>query len=147
MTLNKISPVLLLLLSINFLFTACQNSISETVEDSTEMGMKPRLDDSEEVFIVVEEPPQMIGGMQSLASKIVYPEKAKEQMIEGKVFVQFIVNEEGRVVEPKVIKSPSHILNSAALEAVQDLEFTAPKQRGQKVKVKYTLPIVFQLKS
>jgi len=98
-----------------------------------------------DVFLVVEKMPQLIGGMQSLASRIEYPEKARKEGIEGKVIVQFIVDEHGNVTDPQVVKSIGHGFDQAALKAVRELKFTPGTQRGKAVKVQYSLPINFKL--
>lgn len=92
-----------------------------------------------------EEMPHLIGGLQSVASRIVYPEQAKKAGIEGKVFVQFIVDETGNVVDPHVVKGIGHGCDEAAINAVKQAKFTPATKNGKPVKVKFALPIVFKL--
>lgn len=101
--------------------------------------------DEPNVFMVVEDPPRLIGGLTSLQERIVYPRVAQESGIEGRVFVEFIVNEEGDVQDAQVARSPDPILSEAALQAVRASQFTPGRQRGQTVKVRFALPIDFVL--
>jgi len=98
-----------------------------------------------EIFLVVEEDPQLIGGLESLQRTIRYPEIARKAGIEGRVFVQFVVNEQGNVVNPIVTRGIGGGCDEAALEAVRKAKFQPGKQRGRPVKVQYSLPITFRL--
>ncbi len=89
--------------------------------------------------------PQLIGGMQSVASHVVYPKDAKKAGIQGKVFVQFTVNEDGNVVDPHVVKGIGHGCDQAAINAVKQAKFTPGTKDGKPATFKYTLPIVFKL--
>jgi len=58
----------------------------------------------EDFFIIVEQMPELIGGLAALQREVRYPERALRANIEGRVIVQFIVNEKGEVENPKVIR-------------------------------------------
>jgi len=96
-------------------------------------------------FVAVEEMPEPIGGLYAIQSKIKYPDEAKQNGVEGKVFIQAFIDETGNVVEAKVIKGAGYGLDEAALEAVKQTKFTSGKQEGKPVKVQVTIPIVFKL--
>ncbi len=98
-----------------------------------------------EVFIAVEEMPELIGGLESVQKMIVYPEIAKKAGIEGRVFVQFVIDEKGNVTNPIVLKGIGGGCDEAALDAVKKAKFTPGKQRGRPVRVQYSIPIVFRL--
>ena len=98
-----------------------------------------------EYFVVVEEMPELIGGLAQLQSQIRYPEMARRAGIEGRVYVQFIVNERGDVVNPVVIRGIGGGADEEALKAVSAAKFKPGVQRGQAVNVLYSLPIVFRL--
>jgi TonB family protein len=93
----------------------------------------------------VEEMPMPVGGLYSIQSKIKYPEIAKRAGIEGKVFIQVFIDEDGNVVEAKVIKGIGAGCDAAALDAVKQTKFTPGKQNGKPVKVQVSIPIVFKL--
>lgn len=99
----------------------------------------------EDFFVVVEEMPELIGGLASVQRKIEYPEMARRAGIEGRVYVQFIVNENGDVEDPRVIRGIGGGADEAALDAVQSAKFKPGVQRGRPVRVQYSLPIVFRL--
>jgi RNA polymerase sigma factor (sigma-70 family) len=96
------------------------------------------------VFLAVEEMPELIGGINGLQSKIKYPELAIRQGVEGKVLVQAIVDENGKVISANTIKGIGAGCDEAALDAVLKSNFKPGKQRGKNVKVQFTIPIVFK---
>ncbi|RMF57678.1 MAG: energy transducer TonB [Bacteroidetes bacterium] len=99
-----------------------------------------------EIFVIVEEMPELIGGLASIQSKIRYPEIAKKAGVEGRVIVQFVVDEQGRVVDPVVVRGIGAGCDEEAIRAVKQAKFKPGKQRGKPVKVKMSLPITFKLK-
>jgi periplasmic protein TonB len=108
----------------------------------------PKEDEPEDdFFVVVEQMPQLRGGLAALQRKVSYPEMARRAGIEGRVTVQFIVNEQGRVENPRVIRGIGGGCDEEALKAVQSARFTPGMQRGRPVRVQYSLPIVFRLQN
>ncbi len=99
----------------------------------------------EDHFVVVEKMPELKGGMAELQQKVSYPEAARNAGIEGRVIVQFIVNEEGQVENPQIIKGIGGGADEEALRVVKQTEFTPGYQKGQPVRVQYSLPIIFKL--
>lgn len=100
----------------------------------------------EEIFVVVEQQPQLIGGIAAVQSKIVYPEIALKAGIEGRVIVQFVIDKEGRVNDPIVIRGIGGGCDEEALRAVKEAKFRPGLQRGRPVSVRYTLPITFKFR-
>lgn len=98
-------------------------------------------------FVVVEEMPKLIGGIESVQEKIKYPENAKKANIEGLVIIQFIVNKKGEVVNPKVIRGIGGGCDEEAIRVLKKAEFLPGKQRGVPVRVQYSVPIFFKLKT
>lgn len=97
-------------------------------------------------FLSIEDAPKLIGGLEGLQARVEYPELARRAEIEGRVFIQFVVDEQGRVVDPVVVRSPSDLLSEAALKAVRESRFVPGQQRGRPVKVRYSLPVTFVLR-
>lgn len=97
-------------------------------------------------FVVVEDPPELIGGMEALHKKIQYPPIAKKAGVEGRVTVQFIVDEQGNVQDAVVLKGIGAGCDEEALRAITATKFKPGKQRGSAVKVKMSLPVMFRLK-
>lgn len=100
-----------------------------------------------EVFTIVEDMPELQGGMDAIYEHLEYPEIARQAGIEGRVVVQFIIDENGQVVDPQVVRGIGGGCDEAAIEAVKQVEFTPGRQRGRPVKVRYSLPITFRLSS
>lgn len=104
----------------------------------------------DEVFTVVEDMPEFPGGMSELmkfiADNIAYPEEAEKQNITGRVVIQFVVDKDGSIIEPKVVKSVDPLLDAEALRVISKMpSWTPGKQRGETVRVKFTIPITFNL--
>lgn len=97
------------------------------------------------IYTVVEEMPELIGGLRALQRAIRYPVMAKNAGIEGRVLVQFVVNERGWVSESKIVRGIGGGCDEEALRALQTMRFRPGKQRGKPVQVKMTLPITFKL--
>lgn len=89
--------------------------------------------------------PQIIGGMMTIANKIKYAEEAVANKIEGRVVVEFVVNEEGNVIDASVVRGIGYGCDESALLAISSTKFTPPSIEGKPTKVKMTLPIVFKL--
>lgn len=101
--------------------------------------------DEAEIFVVVEEMPELIGGIASLYAVIEYPDLALRAGIEGTVIVQFVIETNGTPTNVQIMKSGGSILDTAALEAIKKLKFKPGKQRGKPVRVRYAMPVRFKL--
>ena len=104
----------------------------------------------EQIFQVVEQMPDFPGGqaalMKYLGSNTVYPPIAKENDIEGTVYVQFVVDKTGAVTNVKVARPVDKYLDKEALRVVSSMPKWKPgKQNGKEVSVYYTVPIRFKL--
>lgn len=104
-------------------------------------------EEEEDFFVVVEEMPELIGGIPALQQKIEYPAKAKMANIEGRVIIQFIVNEKGEVENPRVIRGIGGGCDEEALRVVKMAKFKPGKQRGKPVRIQYSIPILFKLRN
>ena len=83
-----------------------------------------------------------------LAFNVEYPEEAKSAGTEGTVYVSFIIDEEGRVTEPSIIRDIGHGCGEAAIDVLNKMpKWEAGKDKGEIVRVKLNLPIHFYLKS
>ncbi|MCK6604411.1 MAG: energy transducer TonB [Ignavibacteriaceae bacterium] len=97
------------------------------------------------IYAEVDKYPEIIGGIESIIKKVVYPENAKKNGTEGTVFLGITVDEQGNIIKTEVLKSVDKELDNAALAAVKSVKFTPGEKGGKKVKVKLTLPIAFKL--
>ncbi|MCU0379441.1 MAG: M56 family metallopeptidase [Bacteroidales bacterium] len=79
-------------------------------------------------------------------SNVTYPEQAKSLGVQGKVLVRFIIDENGKLIDPEVIKTDNPLLDEAALSALENCPDWAPaRYEGKPVKAFFTLPITFML--
>ena len=102
------------------------------------------------VFDTVEQMPEYPGGMQAmiafLQTNMKYPEDAAKQKVEGRVMVQFIVETDGSISDVHVAKQVFPSLDAEAIRVVQAMpKWTPGKEKGNVVRVKYNLPIVFRM--
>ena len=103
-----------------------------------------------EIFTIVEEMPEFPGGMAKLADylskNIKYPQMARESGIQGRVFVNFVVEPDGHVSNVNVMRSLGGGCDEEAMRVVKAMpKWKAGKQRGKPVRVSYILPVNFQL--
>jgi len=102
------------------------------------------------VYNEVEEMPEYPGGVNALMSEIAanvkYPEEAKKNGIQGKVYVSFVVDEQGKVTNAKIERGVEASLDKESLRVVNGLKTWKPgKEKGKAVKVAYTIPINYAL--
>ncbi|MDX1640572.1 MAG: energy transducer TonB [Balneolaceae bacterium] len=104
-------------------------------------------EEEEDFFVLVEQMPELIGGLASLQKEIEYPERAIRANIEGRVYVRFIVNEQGEVENPEVIRGIGGGCDEEAIRVVKTAKFKPGLQRGRPVRVQYNLPVIFRIKT
>ena len=103
-------------------------------------------------FVTVEQKPTFNGGDANgfakwVNSKLVYPEIAKDNGIEGRVTLQFTIGKDGRLQDVKVLNSPDESLAQEAVRVVSSSPKWEPgRQRDRAVKVSYTFPVIYRLR-
>ena len=99
------------------------------------------------IFVIAEEMPEFRGNLlKYVAEHVVYPEVAKENDIQGTVYIGFVINEKGKVTDVTLVRGVDPILDKEALKVVENLPDWKPgKQSGKNVKVRMNIPIKFQL--
>ena len=100
------------------------------------------------VYVNPEVLPQFVGGNKGfsdyLSKSIRYPQQALQRRISGRVFVNFILNAEGKVQDAHVVSGPGNGLNDEALRLVWLMPAWKPARvNGQPVRVACTVPITF----
>jgi TonB family protein len=105
---------------------------------------------TEPVFKKVDQMPVFPGGDKAfidfITKEVKYPDKAKKAGIQGKVYVEFVINKEGNVVNSKIVRSASPSLNDEALRVINSMpNWTPGKNKGKNVDVQLTIPIAFIL--
>ncbi len=132
------------------------------LEDDTNMGVEIMdyvetveeevIEEEAIPFQLVEEKPSFMGGDANEFSKwvnqrLVYPEIAKENGVQGRVTLQFTVESDGRVTNVKVLRGVDSSLDQEAVRVVSSSpRWTPGKQRDRAVRVTYTFPVIFQLR-
>jgi len=122
----------------------------ETVIEDVVFEEAPEEEEAEEIFTVVEDQPAPEGGMgkfyKFVKKKLKYPSQARRMGIEGKVFVQFVVDKDGSITEVQAIKGIGAGCDEEAVRVIKASPKWKPgKQRGRAVKVRMVLPITFKL--
>ena len=106
--------------------------------------------EEEAPFMVVEDMPEFPGGtaalLEYLRKNIKYPAICRENNIQGRVIVSFVVNKDGAIVDPEVVKSVNPSLDKEAVRVISTMPNWKPgMQRGKAVRVKYTVPVNFRM--
>jgi len=96
-------------------------------------------------YLICEKMPEIKGGLKTLQNKIRYPLQATALGVQGVVYVQFIVTEEGKVDAPVVIKKLGAGCDKEALRVLKKIKFIPGYDKGKAVRVRFTLPVRFIL--
>jgi len=109
-------------------------------------GLSAQQKDDKGIYLTAEKMPAIKGGMSTIGKKIRYPKIAREMGIQGVVYVGFVVTSEGKISEPKVLRSLAKPLDQEALRLItEDVKFTPGYHQGNAVPVRMVLPIRFRL--
>lgn len=161
-TLNSIKPMKMLMalpLAVLIFWTvSCEEADISTEEAVSTSENLPTTDTDEnitapgdeEVFSEVDERPDPVGGFPAFVSymqdNLAYPSEAKDQEVEGKVFVQFIVAKDGSISEVKAIKGIGHGCDTEAVRIISEMPDWKPGIKdGEPVNVRMVLPVNFEL--
>ena len=106
---------------------------------------------NQQVFDVVEKMPEYPGGQAALfeylQKNVKYPADAEKKKVEGRVLVTFVVNTDGSITDIEVVRKTFPSLDAEAVRVISGMPRWKPgEQKGQKVRVKYTVPLTFRLK-
>lgn len=109
------------------------------------------MDKEEVIVIIAEEMPEFPGGERALVSylsrNVKSPLIAQENGIEGKVYVSFVIDEEGAIFDVSILRGVDSSLDNESLRVVRGMPKWSPgKQGGKPVKVRYNVPIYFELR-
>ena len=107
-------------------------------------------EEAEEIFVIVEDAPSPVGGYSAfynyVNANIKYPRQALNMHIEGKVFVQFVVDKTGELTDIHIIRGIGAGCDEEAIRIIKNApSWKAGKQRGKPVKVRMVLPITFTI--
>ena len=133
--------------------TSCESHLTEmNADNSISSAMTQSVGNriSEWMGDIVEHHPSFPGGQQALLDflrqNVNYPEQAKKDSIEGRVVVGFVIDTDGSITDPKIVRSVHPLLDAEALRVVKLMPKWEPgSENGTPVKVKYNLPISFKI--
>lgn len=134
--------------TIPIVFRLPQHSVKNQAKNVTRSEVV--YDEKTGVYEVVENMPEFPGGqatlMKYLAANIKYPADAVKDKIQGRVIVQFVVDKTGKIINPKIVRSVNPSLDQEALRVISGMPLWTPgTQKGEKVDVKYTIPVNFNI--
>lgn len=89
--------------------------------------------------------PSPVGGITAIANNVVYPQSAKANKIEGKVFIKTVIDSKGNVISTAVEKSLNAECDKAAETAIKKTKFNPGMKNGKAVESEVTIPIMFKL--
>ena len=155
-------PLVFLLVTANSLYAAQQEPMSDeavatlpTIASDEEIFSQDpppvkKEGAGEEIFVVVEKMPEFPGGqeamMQFLADSIRYPRESMEKEVQGRVICNFVVMKDGSVSDVQVVRGVDSLIDAEAVRVLKLMPDWKPgTQRGKKVNVRFTLPVVFRL--
>lgn len=119
------------------------------IDQKTEKGLNDSAKWEGRIYEVVEQMPSFPGGqgalMQYLARNIKYPVTAKEDGVQGRVVVSFVVERDGSITDVQVVRSVDPTLDHEVQRVVRSMPKWIPgKQKGQAVRVRYNIPVSFR---
>ncbi len=122
----------------------------ETAIEEIIVSDEPEEEEADEIFTIVEEQPTPNGGMAAfyafVRKNLKYPSQARRMGIEGKVFVQFVVDKDGKITDVQAIKGIGAGCDEEAIRVLKNHpKWKAGKQRGRPVRVRMVIPITFKL--
>ena len=136
----------------NIINTEDDANLGVDIQDYVEEVQEEVVEEETIPFQLVEEKPKFQGGDANdftkwVNQRLVYPDVAKENGVQGRVMLQFTVNTDGSVSGVKVLRGVDPSLDKEAVRVVSmSPKWTPGKQRDRKVKVTYTFPVIFQLR-
>lgn len=127
-----------------------ENLSDKSIVENANSEKKILTPNNKEIFTIVEDQPEPIGGMtpfyEYVQNNLKYPAKARKMGIEGKVFVQFVVDQDGKLTDVQSVKGIGGGCDEEAVRVIREsLPWNPGQQTGIKVNVRMILPITFKL--
>lgn len=126
----------------------------KAVQEQVQVVPEPVVEkhEPEKIFVAVEQPAEFPGGpaamMKWLSNNIRYPESAQQNGISGRVVVKFVVEKDGSIGSPSIVKGVDRDLDQEALRVVKRMPKWQPgKNNGQPVRSYFNLPVTFRLQN
>lgn len=103
---------------------------------------KPDLADGE--YVIISQMPELIDDINDIQKQVRYPSELKDSGIEGRVMVNFIVNQFGEVENPEIVSGLHESADREAIRVVQQLQFNPGLMNGVPIRVRYSMPVFFR---
>ena len=133
--------------------TEDDNTLGVDIKDYVEEEIVEEVIEEEIPFAIIEEKPTFNGGDPAVEfqkwvySRLEYPEVARDNNIQGRVIVSFLIDKDGSIKDIKILRGVDPSLDNEALRVISESpKWTPGKQRNKTMKVRFTFPIVFQLR-
>ena len=144
-SISKLTIILLFLFMVNYSF-AQEEVILQTQKDT----IQQELNDSGEVFVFLSESPEFVGGdaarIKYLQGAIHYPKKAKENNMQGTVYVTFVVEKDGSITHVKVLRGVCESLDAEAVRVIKNMPKWKPGMHKEKpARSQFNMPLRFIL--
>ncbi len=97
------------------------------------------------LYHAVERLPELIGGLDSLQQKLIYPQEALNNKVEGKVYVKALIDTLGNAICTEIVKGLKFGCNEEAIRLVQMSRFIPAIQRKKKITIPIIIPVIFKL--
>jgi len=125
-------------------------AMSNSVFAQAGMMGNPSKHQKEENFIILDQGPEFPGGLDSLSAfmgnNLIYPQSARRDAIEGKVLITFVIDKDGKVIDPEIVESVRADIDQSAIDLVRMMPDWKPAfHEGEFVRVRQRLPINFRL--
>lgn len=126
---------------------------TSSAEATTEEGVQqsaPQKADEDKTYVSVDKPAEFPGGIRALmtwlGNNISYPKEAKDNNLEGRVIIKFVITKEGKIRDAWIIKGAAPSLDKEALRVVKAMPDWIPGEVvGKKVDSYFTLPVTFKI--
>jgi len=119
--------------------------LNEVIVDLPPPPAEPAEEAEEEIFVIVEKAPEIVGGLNELYKYISYPEIARKAGIDGVVVVQIVVQPDGTPADPTILRGVHELLDKEAVQGVMKLSYKPGMQRARPVPVYMSIPVRFEL--
>ena len=128
-----------------------EEELARQKREAEELARQKEYEENESIESIVKEWPEFPGGEEALlkyiSENINYPERAREQGVQGKCIIEFVIEKDGSVVEPKVVRSLEARCDNEAMRVIRTMPKWKPgiNRNGKPIRVKYTTPVQFKL--
>lgn len=139
---KMVKPLFALLLAVGLMSSA---AFAYNGSSITDLNTEITVADSAKIYEIVDQMPEMEGGIGEIYKHIKYPHAAIAGKVEGRVFIKFVVNEDGKATDATILKDIGAGCGKAAVAGLKKVKFKPGKLNGKPVKVYYTLPVNFKI--